>query len=53
MSAIALDTVILEGREIAPGSQVPDGPWIERLVRIGYVRVEADKPKRQPKAKES
>jgi hypothetical protein len=49
MGAVALKDVLHAGRVIGPGEQVPDGPWIERLVRLGCVAV--DKPKRSAKPK--
>ena len=52
MGAVALKEIMHQGRVIEPGSAVPDGPWIERLVRLGCVKVEAPKPKRAAKPKD-
>jgi hypothetical protein len=52
MGAVALDDILHAGRVIGPGEQVPDGPWIERLLRLGKVElVAAPKPKRTAKPK--
>jgi hypothetical protein len=45
MGAVALDHILHQGRVIEPGSVVPDGPWIDRLVKLGKVELKAEKPK--------
>lgn len=54
MSAVALKDILHQGRVIEPGSVLPEGVDVDRLVRLGCAHVEDAKPKRatKPKAEE-